>query len=67
MAQLLTALNIPQEKQDRLVEDVFVAEELVIALQQFYERMDDGMPKDNLEKGIIEVIGDILTEANQTK
>jgi hypothetical protein len=67
MGQLLNSLNIPEDKQNKLVEDVFVVEEMVVAMGQFYQAMNDGASKDNLETTIVELIGDILTEVNQTK
>ena len=67
MGQLLTSLNIPEDKQNKLVADVFVVEEMVTAMGQFYQAMNDGASKDNLETTIVELIGDILTEVNQTK
>jgi len=65
MAKLLTALNISAERQNQLQSDVFVAEDLVIAMQMFYQRQPEGKKKEILETTIIELIGEIVREINK--
>jgi hypothetical protein len=65
MAELLTALGINQKKQGTLAEDVFVAEDLVIAMQRFYEQMPENKTKETVETTIVELIGEIVRETNK--
>jgi hypothetical protein len=63
MGILLTNLGVSDADQSKAPQDVFTAEELIVALSLFYDEIDNESQKDNIADNIVELSRITMAEA----